>query len=221
MKIINLRSALQGAILVMLFTTVVRAESAETTTISPQKVRAKMSYCEICHGPTGRGFRGYYPIPRLAGQQTAYFENQLKGFAERKRTNPIMLHVAHALSPAMIDALAKNFYDLNPKPVDDAPKELVSAGKTIFTEGIPAATVPPCASCHGPNAKGNGQFPRLAGQLYSYVVNQLTNWRKERAEENSAIMAPIAHSLTQPQIKAVAAYVSNLEVEPSGRNANE
>jgi cytochrome c553 len=44
----------------------------------------------------------------------------------------------------------------------------------------------------------------------------LTNWEKERGQnpaqpDISAVMQPIAHSLTQPQIKAVAAYVSNLE----------
>jgi cytochrome c553 len=42
-------------------------------------------------------------------------------------------------------------------------------------------------------------------------VTQLTNWAKERAEENANIMAPIAHGLTKSQIEAVAAYVSYLE----------
>ena len=91
-----------------------------------------------------------------------------------------MFNVAHVLSPAMIAALAANFHDLNPKPLGGAPKELVATGKKIFEEGIPDAKVPPCASCHGPEAKGNGQFPRLAGQLYPYIVRQLTIWSKER-----------------------------------------
>jgi cytochrome c553 len=44
----------------------------------------------------------------------------------------------------------------------------------------------------------------------------LTNWDKERGQnpakpDESAIMEPIAHNLTQPQIKAVAAYLSYLE----------
>jgi cytochrome c553 len=73
----------------------------------------------------------------------------------------------------------------------------------------------PCATCHGPEAKGNGEFPRLAGQLYDYIVKKLTNWTKERGQnpekpDTSAIMQPIAHALTEPEIKAVAAYVSYL-----------
>ena len=122
-----------------------------------------------------------------------------------------MFNVAHVLSPAMITALATNFSKLNPKPLGGAPKELVATGKKIFAEGIPDANVPPCASCHGPEAKGDGQFPRLAGQLYPYIFRQLTNWSKERAEDTSDIMEPIAHSLTESQIEAVAAYVSYLE----------
>ena len=71
--------------------------------------------------------------------------------------------------------------------------------------------------CHGPEAKGNGQFPRLAGQLYPYIIKVLTNWDKERGQggpanpDTSAIMQPIAHNLTKSQIAAVAAYLSSLE----------
>ena len=32
-----------------------------------------------------------------------------------------------------------------------------------------------CAACHGPDAKGTGEIPRLAGQLPDYTVNKLVN----------------------------------------------
>jgi cytochrome c553 len=32
----------------------------------------KIQYCETCHGLSGQGFRGAYPMPRLAGQQPEY-----------------------------------------------------------------------------------------------------------------------------------------------------
>ena len=81
---------------------------------------------------------------------------------------------------------------------------------------MPSANIPPCASCHGPDAKGADAFPRLAGQLHDYIFRKLTNWEKERAQnkdkpDNSAIMQPIPHDLTAEQIKAVAAYASQLE----------
>jgi cytochrome c553 len=214
MKGVRLQSALRSATtLAALFTLFIFAggASANDTTASRQDVQAKLQYCEVCHGVSAQGFLGYYPIPRLAGQQIAYIENQLQGFVEHKRTNNIMFNVGHVLSHDMITALATNFHDLDPKPLGYGPKELVAAGKKIYDDGVPEASVPPCASCHGTDAKGNGQFPRLAGQLYPYVTLQLTNWSKERGETTSDIMAPIARSLTESQIKAVAAYVSYLE----------
>jgi cytochrome c553 len=212
MKGISLRSALPWAMALMaaMFSGTTRAAN-DADTVSSKDVQAKLQYCEVCHGVAAQGFLGYYPIPRLAGQQVAYIQNQLQGFTEHKRTNNIMFNVGHVLSPAMITALANSFHDLDPKPLANAPKELAAAGKQIYEEGVASANVPACASCHGKEAKGDGQFPRLAGQLYAYVSLQLTNWSKERAENNADIMAPIARGLTDAQIKAVAAYVSYLE----------
>jgi len=140
----------------------------------------------------------------------------LQAFIDRRRTNPVMFNVAHVLNPSMQKALADHFRDLNPRPLGGAPRELVGEGKRIYQEGVPAANVPPCASCHGPEAKGADAFPRLAGQLNDYIIKKLTNWDKERGQQkdqpdNSAIMQPIAHDLTEAQIRAVAAYVSYLE----------
>ncbi len=216
MKAASLGLVLPSAILVIVFATAARAEDKGTATFSKQAVEAKMKYCEVCHGPSAQGFQGYYPIPRLAGQQPDYIKNQLQAFIDRGRVNPIMANVAHVLSPAMQTALATNFNELNPKPVGGGQKDLVATGKKIFEEGVANTDVPPCASCHGPEAKGDGQFPRLAGQLPDYVFKKLTNWSKERGQnpekpDTSAIMQPIAHGLTEPQIKAVAAYLSYLE----------
>jgi cytochrome c553 len=215
MKIASSQLALQTLILVIFFTNISHAETA-TAAVSQHELEAKVHYCTTCHGLSGRGFRGYYPIPRLAGQQVEYIKNQLEAFAERRRTNPIMFNVAHVLSPAMLTALATSFKDLNPKPLGGAPQELVPTGKKIFEDGIPDADIPPCASCHRPDGRGDEQFPRLAGQLDDYIINKLKNWNKERGQkpaepDTSAIMEPIAHGLTEPQIRAVAAYVSSLE----------
>src|SRR5580700_9113100 len=216
MKIVSLKYLSHAAILATAFAAASRAEESGTVTPPKQEIEAKFDYCRTCHGVSGQGFRGYYPMPRLAGQQPEYLENQLRAFIERRRTNPVMFNVAHVLSPSMVAALAAHFRDLNPKPLGGAPKELLAAGKTIYEEGVPGADVPPCASCHGQEARGNGPFPRLAGQLNDYILNKLTNWSKERGQDpknpdTSAIMEPIAHNLTESQIAAVAAYLSYLE----------
>jgi cytochrome c553 len=204
--------ALTAALAAIFFITGANAQ----VVFSQQELQAKLAYCKTCHGLSGQGYRGANPMPRLAGQQPEYLENQLHAFIERRRTNPIMNNVAHVLSPNMITALATHFKDLNPKPLGGAPQELVAAGKKIYQEGVPGTDIPACASCHGPEAKGDGAFPRLAGQLHDYILRKLVNWSKERGQDpanpdTSAIMEPIAHGLTEPQIKAVAAYLSYLE----------
>jgi cytochrome c553 len=216
MKVVGLGLALQTAILTFVFSVASYAEDKGNAAVPKQELDAKIAYCKTCHGLSGQGFRGSFPMPRLAGQQPEYLVNQLQAFIERRRTNPVMFNVAHVLSPPMLTALAAHFKDLNPKPLGGAPKELVAAGKKVYEDGVPSAEIPPCATCHGPEAKGAEAFPRLAGQLNDYVAKKLLNWGKERGQDpakpdNSAIMQPIAHNLTEAQVKAVAAYLSYLE----------
>ena len=214
-KLVNARVLWRSAVFAFALCGVASAKDADK--VSSSELQAKLTYCENCHGASAQGFHGYYPIPRLAGQQPEYVKNQLEAFVEHRRTNNIMFNVAHELSPAMADALTESFQNLNPEPLTTfAPEDLMVAGKRIYEEGLSQSDVPPCAGCHGPEAKGDGQFPRLAGQLSEYVVNKLINWTKERGQnpekpDTSAIMQPIAHSLTEPQINAVAAYLNHLQ----------
>lgn len=177
-------------------------------------IEAKLEYCKTCHGLSGQGYLGYFPMPRLAGQQPEYIEAQLRAFTERRRTNPIMFNVAHVLSPSMIASLANHFHHLNPPPFGGAPRAAAASGKRIYDDGLPESNVPACSACHGADGHGQNEIPRLAGQLYPYMVGQLTGWAKQRGQgttvDTSAIMAPTAHNLTRSQIEAVAAYVSNL-----------
>lgn len=214
MKVVCWQLALQLAVATIAFSATDRAHAAKA--VARQSIQAKITYCQDCHGISGRGFLGYFPIPRLAGQQPRYLMNQLEAFIQRRRTNNIMFNVAHVLQPAMITAIAERFRNFNPKPLGGAPRNLVARGRSIFLDGIPQRNVAACAACHGPDATGHGEIPRLAGQVYPYVVTELQNWTKERGQnpanpDTSAIMKPVAHSLTRPEIKAVAAYVSYLK----------
>ena len=97
-------------------------------------------------------------MPRLAGQQPLYIENQLRAFLERRRLNAVMANVAHGITPDMIPALAARMSTLNPPPVDGAPTGGVALGKEIFANGLPDQNVPACSACHGPDAKGQREY---------------------------------------------------------------
>jgi cytochrome c553 len=220
---ISLRLVLQTAILAIVFAAAGRAEDAHMAAFSRRHIQhkvqrvdtlqAKIQYCKNCHGSAGQGYHGFLLMPRLAGQTTEYFENQLRSFIELKREKALFLNMArtHGVSPSLQTALAAHFRDLNPRPFAGAPRHLVATGKKIYEEGVPEANIPACSACHGPDAKGEGINPRLAGQLYPYTIKELRYWDRERKTETSAIMVPIAHTLTQSQITAIAAYLSYLE----------
>src|ERR1700675_2927865 len=135
----SLQTVLLTAAFAIVVSTAAHAEDKGTAAVPKQELEAKIAYCKTCHGVSGQGFRGAFPMPRLAGQQPEYLENQLQAFIDRRRTNPVMFNVAHVLSPAMLKALAEHFRDLNPKPLGGAPKELVATGKKIYEDGVPSA----------------------------------------------------------------------------------
>jgi cytochrome c553 len=209
-----LRLTLQTAVLAVVFAATGHAQDGGAVA-RQGGLEAKLEYCKTCHGLQGQGYVGYFPIPRLAGQQPQYIENQLQAFTERRRTNPIMFNVAHVLSPSMKSALAAHFRNLDPRPLGGAPRGSIATGKRIYEDGVPESNVAACFACHGTDGKGQNEIPRLAGQLYPYLVGQLTGWGKLRGQgsavDTSALMAPTAHNLTRSQIEAVAAYVSYLQ----------
>src|SRR6202521_5970512 len=215
MKCAGFSLVLPAAVLAVVFSATGHAQDRDAPSFARQGLQAKIEYCTDCHGSSGQGYRGYFPMPRLAGQQPQYIENQLRAFIERRRTNPIMFNVAHVLSSSMLTALATHFRHLDPRPLGGAPRGSIATGKRIYEEGLPEANVAACSACHGTEGKGQNEIPRLAGQVYAYTVGQLTGWKTERGQgsavDTSAIMAPTAHNLTRSQVEAVAAYVSYLQ----------
>jgi cytochrome c553 len=217
--IISLLLALPTAILVAAFSVGVRARDADMAAGSREYLQAKIGYCEDCHGQSGQGYVAFLVMPRLAGQTTTYLENQLRAFAEGQRDRALFLNMAkiHGVTPVLRAALAAHFRDANPRPFGGGPRHLAAGGRRIYEDGVPEANIPACSACHGPDAQGQGANPRLAGQLYPYLISRLSQfpseYRRRTADvDPTATMARIAHNLTRSQMAAVAAYVSGLKI---------
>ena len=182
------------------------------------EIEDKLEYCKNCHGNQAQGFQGYYTAPRLAGQPVEYLENQFEALAKHHRDNPIaqqfMWPAIEGIPHGSRATLARQFNALNPPPADGGPRHLVSAGRSIYEKGVPDENVPACAACHGEDAHGSNQVPRLAGQMYAYTVEQLDGWsRGYRSKDpvspgETNTMKSIAAGMTKDQIRAVAAYLS-------------
>jgi cytochrome c553 len=165
--------------------------------------------CTWCHGT---GAQGYTPAPRLAGQRLQYLENQLAGFRSHGRDNPFskqyMWGAAASLSPQSAHDLAMYFSMLPPRPAGDGETELVATGKTIYQQGMPEDNIVACVVCHGPNAEGVGQIPRLGGLDYSYLKRTLEQWGQGYHLNSGPPMPDIASKLSPDQVAALASYLS-------------
>jgi cytochrome c553 len=63
-------------------------------------------------------------------------------------------------------------------------------------------------TCHGPQARGNDLFPRLAGQHADYLVKQALVI--QRGLRDAPVMHEVIKDLSQDQMRAVATYLESL-----------
>jgi cytochrome c553 len=85
----------------------------------------------------------------------------------------------------------------------------IAKGETLAKAGVSG---PPCATCHGPDLRGIGPIPRIAGRSPAYIMRQLYDFQHGiRAGEWSALMAPSVEKLTTEDMIALAAYIGSLD----------
>lgn len=177
----------------------------------PAKTLAQQ-VCSNCHHVDGNSISPNFP--KLAAQQEEYFIAQLKEFRSHRRDDPpgfeYMWGISRSLSDDQIKGLAAYF--AAQKSVSPGPgnPKVAAEGKRIFHEGLPAQGVPSCATCHGDHGQGNGQFPRIANQHSDYVIKQLTVFQRTNERPDGVAMKAITHSLSDGNMKAVAAYLQDM-----------
>jgi cytochrome c553 len=162
--------------------------------------------CFICHGMEGESSSPVFP--RLAGQHAAYIERQLRDYKSGRRVSSAMQPMVADLNASDFKALGAWFASRQPQPHDVEDKALAQVGQFIYTRGNPYSGVAACAACHGPQAHGTEQLPRLAGQHAQYTENQLKAFNKRQRTNDNAVMHTVASKLTELEMKAVAAYLS-------------
>jgi cytochrome c553 len=170
---------------------------------------AAVRNCTWCHGGAAQG---YTPAPRLAGQRYQYLENQLVDFHAHTRDNPLsrqyMWGAAANLTPQSMRDLSMYFAALPPQAARDGNWASVALGRTIYQEGMPDDNIVACVVCHGPNAEGIAQIPRLGGLQYTYLKRRLEQWGQGYHAAAGPPMPDISSRLSRQQIEALASYLS-------------
>jgi cytochrome c553 len=208
---ILLRVLLAGAVLVGLATGCANVErSRDTANPIVAGATLAMQVCSNCHGPTGNSVSPNFP--NLAQQPEAYLAAQLHEFKAHSREDPAgseyMWGLSHNLTDKQIQELAAHFAaeKLESQRIEGRP-DRIAAGKVIFTDGLPAQSIPACASCHGPDGMGNAAFPRIAGQHVDYLTKQLKVFQRTDQRPAGVVMKTVAHQLTRENIENVSAYL--------------
>ena len=168
-----------------------------------------VNLCSTCHGPRGISTSPEFPI--LAAQRKGYLEAQIDAFRKRTRAekdaHDFMWGIAGNLDEAIIGSIAAYYASQPPAPGRSDDPALIAKGKELFDKGVPDRGIPACMACHGADAAGVADFPRLAGQHAKYVVKQL-NYIQSLVRA-APVMHGIVKDLAPAEIQAVAAYVQS------------
>ncbi|MBU2712158.1 c-type cytochrome [Zooshikella harenae] len=169
-----------------------------TQTVKSGRERAVL--CGYCHGKDGNSVKNY--IPNLAAQNPEYLVNQFEQFAKKQRKNYVMERLAASLSDSEKVNLALYFASLKVSSRTTEHPELVAKGKSVF--------FCICYTCHGKDALGKENLPRLAGQPEDYIVKTLHYFKSGQKRNVDSPMPGIVTQLTDQEIKAVAAYITSM-----------
>ena len=189
--------------------------------------------CSSCHGADGNGDDNM-GTPRIAGQFAVFLRKQLEDFATDKRMDKTMFVMnanakglsaqdrddvstyLESISPfASKGKMTFNGSDLKELSANGIAVGSTAKGKSLveWGNGKPgdAKVLSACRSCHGYNGRGAPPiYPRIGGQRYVYLVNQLKAWRDgTRANDPMSQMQVIAQKMTDEDINNAAAYLTN------------
>jgi cytochrome c553 len=90
------------------------------------------------------------------------------------------------------------------------PPDSIKKGQALASTGGGGKTQQ-CATCHGPDLKGIGPIPPIAGRSPSYIVRQLYDFKHgTRAGAASALMKASVDKLNIEDMLALAAYAASL-----------
>jgi cytochrome c553 len=164
--------------------------------------RAKAQVCAACHGADGNSVAPTFPS--LAGQTWRYLYIQLRDYQEGRRNNPVMSPFAKPLSRQDMIAIA-NFYAAQPlKPSNfKADDTKVKLGKAKAEETL-------CTMCHLGGFMGQNEIPRVAGQQYDYIVQQLHDFKARTRTNDAGSMTSVAQTLSDADIENLGNYLASM-----------
>ena len=165
--------------------------------------KEKAAVCGACHGADGNSTIPQNPI--LAGQTARYIYLQLRDFKEGRRKDPLMSPMAANLSKKdMLDLGAYFAAQKHTSQNSKGDSSLIAHGKDVADAAI-------CTMCHLGGFSGQNEIPKTGGQHYDYVLKQLQDFKAKRRTNDAGNMTAVLRTISDEDLKAVAAYVASLD----------
>jgi cytochrome c553 len=177
------------------------APAVATAQSASPALGGRLAQCAACHGDDGNS--RLPNVPSLAGQPEFFVLNQLFLMREGVRRVEVMAPFVKDLTDAEIDALAKHFAGLEPRPSGEA------VDPALSERGAALAARLRCASCHGADFAGQDQMPRLARQRIDYMIEAMKALRDDRRSGADTLMTAAITGVPDADLAALAHYTAS------------
>ena len=156
-------------------------------------------FCANCHGENG--ISKTPDVPNLAGQNPAFLLEQIRKFGSGERKDAFMQGLIKVLKDDERMQITL-FYASAKVPPSRADSGQAAQGKVLFSKL--------CVRCHGEQARGNEEIPRIAGQKLPYLQSSITRYRDGTGIRNNQLMSIATATLKNEEIVAIANYLTQL-----------
>ena len=133
---------------------------------------------------------------------------QLNAFKSGARKSTAMADMVAKLTPDEMLALGQYYQKMELPREEPKEPQLAAVGHYIYHNGNKFSGVPACVACHGVNAEGADNLPRLGRQFSGYIETQLKLFNKRDRTNDNAVMHTVVEKMTPLEMHAVAEYLS-------------
>ena len=179
-------------------------QAAALDPATSREFSAKLLMCGQCHGLNGTPVRPAIPI--IWGQEENYLLKQMSDFRTKTRDVELMTWAAITLHEEELAPAAAYFAK---KSWPGRPAQATKTAATTAPRGMAV-----CQACHQADFRGAPQAegapaPRLAGQSYEYLVEEMRRYA-EGERKNNQVMMGIMAAIPPADREAMARYLSGL-----------
>lgn len=110
-----------------------------------------------------------------------------------------------------LDSIGADIRDSHASFTAYVPRGSIARGQKLATTGGGGKTVA-CSICHGPDLKGLGDVPGIAGRSPTYMIRQMSDIQRGlRAGSSAPLMQSVVAKLNLAEMIDVTAYIASLD----------